>query len=60
MRAFGKHILSLQVIAKKKTNELANNYVQNTLDISEKYSELIHNPELIKMRKSYVKNIIVG
>ena len=46
----------------KKTNELANNYVQNTLDISKKESNSKLNflSELKEMRKSYVKNIIVG
>ena len=46
----------------KKTNELANNYIQNTLDTSKKESNSKLNflSELKEMRKSYVKNIIVG
>ena len=46
----------------KKTNELANNYIQNTLDTSKKESnsKLSFLSELKEMRKSYVKNIIVG
>ena len=46
----------------KKTNELANNYIQNTLDTSKKESNSKLNflSELKEMRKSYVKNTIVG
>ena len=45
----------------KKTNELANNYIQNTLDTSKKESNSKVNflSELKEMRKSYVENIIV-
>ena len=46
----------------KKTNELDNNYIQNTLDTSKKESDSKLNflSELKEMRKSYVKNLIVG
>ena len=46
----------------KKTNELANNYIQNTLDTSKKElnSKVNFLSELKEIRKSYVKNIIVG
>ena len=46
----------------KKTNELANNYIQNTLDTSKKESNSKLNflSELKEMRRSYVKNRIVG
>ena len=46
----------------KKTNGLANNYVYGKLDISEKEKNRNLNflTELREMRKSYVKNIIVG
>ena len=42
----------------KKTNELANNYIQNTLDTSKKESNSKLNflSKLKGMRKSYVKN----
>ena len=46
----------------KKTNELANNYGQSTLDISWKETRrnFIFLSELEEMNKSYVKNIVVG
>ena len=46
----------------EKTNELANNYVQNTLDTSKKKSNSKLNflSELKEIRKSYVNYIIVG
>ena len=46
--------VSLQVIAIKKTNELANNYIQNTSK-KESNSKLHFLSELKEMRKSYVK-----
>ena len=52
----------LQVVAIKKANELANNHVQNTLDISGKETNNSLNflPELKEMTRSSVKHITFG